>query len=314
MHQLAIVCSVGIDSRTELERIARECGLSPGDVVLTGFVPETDLVALYRSCKAFVFPSWHEGFGLPALEAMSCGAAVIAANTSSLPEVVGNEDALFDPRNIDSIAEKIARVLEDHEYREKLIRHGEAQCKKFSWDDSAKRAIWACEVMYTRVTKTRSLAGTLAKRPSLAYVSPLPPCQSGIADYSAVLLPQLARFYQIEVIVAQAEIADPWIKANCAVRDVEWFQEHASRYDRILYNVGNSSYHSHMYDLCGEFPGCIVLHDFFLGNALSQIDDCDSSSNVWTQALYESHGYSALAYRFNQKRCPTPPIDIPQIG
>jgi glycosyltransferase involved in cell wall biosynthesis len=84
--QLAVVCSVQDHSRAALERLAAESGLARGELVLTGFVPEDDLLVLYNLCTVFVFPSWHEGFGLPALEAMSCGRAVIAAGTSSLPE------------------------------------------------------------------------------------------------------------------------------------------------------------------------------------------------------------------------------------
>ena len=65
------------------------------ELVFAGYVTDEDLVRLFNLCKLFVFPSWHEGFGLPALEAMSCGAPVIGANTSSLPEVIGREDALL---------------------------------------------------------------------------------------------------------------------------------------------------------------------------------------------------------------------------
>ena len=92
-HQLAIICSVQPESQRALEKLTQQQGLKADEVIITGFVPEEDLVALYNLCKLFIFPSWHEGFGLPALEAMRCGAPVIAANTSSLPEVIGREDA-----------------------------------------------------------------------------------------------------------------------------------------------------------------------------------------------------------------------------
>src|SRR5690554_798432 len=96
-HQLAIVCSVQTESRHALERLAEQVGLNKDEMILTGFVPGDDLIALYNLCRLFVFPSLHEGFGLPALEAMRCGAPVIGSNTSSLPEVIGWQDALFDP-------------------------------------------------------------------------------------------------------------------------------------------------------------------------------------------------------------------------
>ncbi|WP_305464055.1 glycosyltransferase family 4 protein [Photobacterium leiognathi] len=96
-HQLAIVCSINDDQRNNLRTIAKSVGLCDGDVLFTGYIPEDDLISLYNLCKAFIFPSWHEGFGLPALEAMHCGAPVIASNSSSLPEVLGCDAALFDP-------------------------------------------------------------------------------------------------------------------------------------------------------------------------------------------------------------------------
>jgi glycosyltransferase involved in cell wall biosynthesis len=96
-------------------------------------------------CKLYVFPSWHEGFGLPALEAMACGAPVIGANTSSLPEVIGCEDALFDPFDVNSISAKIEHALTDDEFRDNLRVHGLSQAKLFSWDKTAQLAIRAFE-------------------------------------------------------------------------------------------------------------------------------------------------------------------------
>ncbi|HEX9172055.1 MAG TPA: glycosyltransferase family 1 protein, partial [Telluria sp.] len=114
-YQLAIVCSIAPADRTRLERIAAAAGLSKTDLVLTGFVSDADLVALYNSTALFVFPSLQEGFGLPALEAMACGAPVIGSNSSSIPEVIGRADALFDPNRPDQIGAAIVRVLDDRQ-------------------------------------------------------------------------------------------------------------------------------------------------------------------------------------------------------
>lgn len=129
----------------QLKHKARVAGLEADDVCFTGYISDDDLVKLYNFCEIFVFPSWHEGFGLPALEAMACGAPVIGSNTSSIPEVIGLDDALFDPFDVDAITAKMVRVLEDGVFRAILREHGLKQAKKFAWDDTARRAFNAWE-------------------------------------------------------------------------------------------------------------------------------------------------------------------------
>jgi glycosyltransferase involved in cell wall biosynthesis len=293
-HKLAIICSIQPECKLELERLVAQQGLGKDDVVLTGFVPENDLVALYNLCKLFVFPSWYEGFGLPALEAMRCGAPVIGGNTSSLPEVIGWDEALFDPHSDEAITEAIERALTDEACRERLIRHSKTQAKKFSWDESARRAIAAMERLHSQRQMLLQSKVASYYRPKLAYISPLPPEKSGISDYSAELLPELARLYDIDVIVDQDNISDPWIKANCPVRTVKWFLDNAERYERVLYHFGNSPFHRHMFDLLKAVPGVVVLHDFFLSGIVAHIEFLNSASGFWVKELYRAHGYKAL--------------------
>jgi glycosyltransferase involved in cell wall biosynthesis len=289
-HQLAIVCSAQPESKHELEQLAEKLGMSKRDLILTGFVPESDLLTLYNLCSLFVFPSWHEGFGLPALEAMRCGAPVIASNTSSLPEVIGWEEALFNPHADDEIAKLIARALSDMDFREALIENGQAQSVKFSWDRSAKRAIEAMERLLSERKVGSAVNNEQQRRPKLAYVSPLPSERSGIADYSAELLPELASHYDIDVIVAQEKITDPWINAHCTVRSAQWLIEHADHYDRVLYHFGNSTFHQHMFDLLRTVPGVVVLHDFFLSGIVAHMDFHGVSPGHWARELYRAHG------------------------
>uniref|UniRef100_UPI00374CCA17 glycosyltransferase n=1 Tax=Undibacterium sp. TaxID=1914977 RepID=UPI00374CCA17 len=300
-HQLAIVCSVQPTDRERLEKLARQSGLAKDDVILTGFVPDEDLPVLYNACELFVFPSWHEGFGLPALEAMACGAPVIAANTSSLPEVIGREDALFDPHSETAIAAKMHQALTDRSWSDDLRLHGLRQAKMFSWNASAKRAIAAFEQQFERrqhelKTVVAAKAAT-QRKPRLAYFSPLPPERSGIADYSAELLPELSRYYEVDLIVDQDVVGDAWLSANFVTRSWQWFDEHAADYDRVLYNIGNSSFHTHMFGLLERHPGVIVLHDFFLSGIFSHLEMTREMPDSWWRALYASHGYDALIAR-----------------
>ena len=120
-------------------------GISASDIVLTYYVPGDDLFCLYQTCHVYIFPSLHEGFGLPALEAMMCGAPVISSNCTSIPEVIGLDAALFDPYDKKSIANKIIEVISDENFRQRLIEHSKHQPAKFSWKKSAKIAVDALE-------------------------------------------------------------------------------------------------------------------------------------------------------------------------
>lgn len=297
-HQLAIVCKVQDAERIRLADLAAKKGLRADELVMTGFVTDEELVALCNLCRLFVFPSWHEGFGLPALEAMACGAPVIAANTSSLPEVVGRADALFDPHRDEAISEAMQRVLANEDFRQELSRHGIERARLFSWDETARKALQAMESEVESRSLGVSRPGNREPhKPLLAFVSPLPPERSGIANYSAELLPVLARHYQIELVTDQPIVDDPTLEQLFPKRSVAWFEKHAARYERVLYHFGNSPFHSHMFSLLRRIPGVVVLHDFYLGHILRHLEFSNEMPQGWWRALYESHGYPALLDR-----------------
>ncbi|WP_409273373.1 glycosyltransferase [Pseudomonas sp. KCJK9111] len=297
-HQLVIVCNIRPEDRSRLEGLALANGLKKGDVCFTGFVSEEDLLALYNLCTLFVFPSLHEGFGLPALEAMACGKPVIGSNTSSLPEVIGNAEALFDPYQVTSITTKLEAVLGDEALRAQMASLALEQARLFSWEQTAVTAVEAVHTLLGELTR-RSHTLRSTRRPRLAYVSPLPPARSGISDYSAELLPELAQYYEIDAIVAQESVSSSDAGINYAVRSVAWFEENAHRFDRVIYHFGNSSFHEHMFRLLEKIPGTVVLHDFFLSGVVADIDVNKGQSGFWTDALYHSHGYKAIEERIN---------------
>jgi glycosyltransferase involved in cell wall biosynthesis len=144
-HQLVFAGRIPEINIAALEQVAQTHEIRPDELRLAGYVTDEELVALYNLCQLFVFPSLHEGFGLPALEAMACGAPVIAANTSSLPEVMNLDAAMFDPYDIAAMTAKMNQALQDEGFRALLRKHGLQQAKLFSWDETAKRAIAAWE-------------------------------------------------------------------------------------------------------------------------------------------------------------------------
>ena len=91
-------------NRIELLACLEKAGLNFEDYIFTGYISDAELVTLYNKCTLFVMPSLKEGFGLPALEAIQCGAPVIGSNCSSIPEVIGYKEALFDPYDINDIS------------------------------------------------------------------------------------------------------------------------------------------------------------------------------------------------------------------
>ena len=97
------------------------------------------LPALYGGADAFVFPSLYEGFGLPPLEAMACGVPVLAANVTSLPEVIGNAGVLFHPHDVDGLCEALHEVVTDRKRHDELARHSVQQAATFSWRRTAER-------------------------------------------------------------------------------------------------------------------------------------------------------------------------------
>ncbi len=147
-HQLVIAGRLPDADLEAFNRQAQQVGLKPGEMILTGRVEDNDLVRLYNLCALFVFPSLHEGFGLPLLEAMACGAPAIAANLTSMPEIVGRQDALFDPYDVDAIAAKMQQALEDETFRASLSESGLKRAATYSWDVTARKAIAAFEALH----------------------------------------------------------------------------------------------------------------------------------------------------------------------
>lgn len=148
---------------------------------------------------------------------------------------------------------------------------------------------------HTTPAVTMSAAGDAtgqATRPKLAFVSPLPPQATGIASYSAELIPYLAEHFTITLVVDQSEV-DPSLEAFECI-DPGAFSQRAHEFDYTLYQVGNSLYHAYQFGLLQQHPGIVVLHDYFLFDAVWWLDE----SGLWPHALWEQlyadHGYPAL--------------------
>ncbi len=144
-YKLVLAGKIANSEKELIDIWIRNHNIDSSNVLITGYISDEDLKLLYRSCSLFIFPSLHEGFGLPVLEAMCCGAPVIGSNSTSIPEIIQIESAMFDPINIESIKQLIEKSLLDLKFRDKLSENSFIQSSKFSWSKSAEAALIALE-------------------------------------------------------------------------------------------------------------------------------------------------------------------------
>ena len=111
------------------------------DIIYTGYVTDEQLVALYMGAKAFVMPSFEEGFGIPLLEAMALGTPVVSSDAASLKEIGGDGAIYFDPNNLVEMESKIKEVLNNEKLRKELVEKGRERVKEFSWEKLAKETL-----------------------------------------------------------------------------------------------------------------------------------------------------------------------------
>jgi len=257
---LIIVCDGDPPIMTRLNDLVDRVN-AKGEVKLLSFTdpdsPMTDskLAFLYKNASLFVFPSLYEGFGLPALEAMSLGVPVATSNVSSIAEVIGDAAVLFDPRNVEDIAQKIRLVLSDSKLRAKLVTAGRSRVNQFSWSKCASET---SEVYKSCIGKEQ-----LSASRKIAYLSPLNPQASGISDYSEELLKYLQDFFEIDVYVDGFEPSNRQIRDTFTIRDISELQEHIDEYGTCVYNMSNNpEYHMSIYREMQRYPGITILHEY----------------------------------------------------
>lgn len=287
-HQLVLVGTALPEFHTRFEQLIRDCGLAPDAVLMTGYVADADLVGLYNLCKLFVLPSWHEGFGLPVLEAMTCGAPAIAANASSLPEVIGRADALFDPHSDDSIRDLMLRALLDDGFRADLAASGLIRAKRFSWDRTAQRALAAMEAA---AVAPAPVAPTYRK-PRLAWFALGSVAGTARAHAAVGLLVALADHYDIEVI-ADGPV-EPAVPVAWPVRSRRWFAAHAGHYQRVLYQASDLPLPPQELALVRNTPGTLLLHHATLDEITAWVAHQPMPEDAIRALVYRGWGYQGL--------------------
>jgi glycosyltransferase involved in cell wall biosynthesis len=252
-HQLVVACRVGPSERAELDGLLDRLGIA-GDVLVTGLVGEEVLVALYQAAHLVVFPSSYEGYGLPVMEARRCGAPTIAARTSSLVELLDDE-ALFDPSTPAAIAAALGRALGDPAVLAALRDLPEPP--GHTWREVAD----ATAVAYRRVLGRRRRRPR-GDRLRIAYVTPLPPEATGVADHSFRTLERLAEVARVEAFTANPR--DARVPEGVGLHSpVHLGRVQAGRgaFDAVVHCWGNSRFHVPLLGAVRDWPGIVIAHD-----------------------------------------------------
>jgi glycosyltransferase involved in cell wall biosynthesis len=292
-NRLLVIGVLDSDETQQLLELARSKGVADGELVVTRDASDDDLAVLYNNCKLVVLPGPEGGAAQQALKAMTYGAPVLGPDTSAIKEILGAGEALFDPISARNVSEKICQVLASQGLREKLKQDAADRVQRISSREVARQSFEILEKLYSQQSvEINQPLSSSKKRLRMAYVSPLPPERSGIADYTAELLPELAQYYDIELITDLSELADPVLQRDFRRLPFRDFEKSARCYDRILYHIGNSPFHCKVPALLERYPGQLVLHDFFLSHLFNKLQSIDGMS-LWRN-LYMSHGYPAL--------------------
>jgi glycosyltransferase involved in cell wall biosynthesis len=218
-YQLVFAGRIPHDIVVTLQAKARQEGLSENELLFTGYITDEALVLLYNLCHLYVFPSWHEGFGLPVLEAMACGAPVIGSNTSSLPEVIGHPQAMFDPFDVQAIASKLLEVLDYEPLRQALKKHGTQHAAKFTWEYSAQRAIDAWEGLVDKLSNDSHRYSRCY--PELMLISALAPYVKNLSNGAKGELAKAIAINQQAGITRQLLLDVSEIRSNDAATGVQ---------------------------------------------------------------------------------------------
>lgn len=295
--QLVVACSLPEGGRAHWSALASAAGIGRGDAVFTNWVPDETLRALYRTASISVTPSRAEGFGLPAAEAATSGTAVLVSNVSGLPEIVGLNEATFDPDDADDLARVMTRTLTDEAFRQRLAHTGLERSRAWRWDAVAARTISALD----RLANHRSRRRTSA-RLRIGLCGPFPPTNSGVADYNRRIAIALAARCDLECFVDPPEgepnrdrdrVPQLPLAALGAARNAYGF-------DALIYTVGNSDAHHGVLDAARRFPGIVWFHDTSLAGLYTSYAHAHNRSsaqarNAVVAVLSEQYGRESFS-------------------
>ncbi|WP_170222012.1 glycosyltransferase [Gluconacetobacter liquefaciens] len=289
-YQIVVAGKMDDYARNYLNQLVCAEGLADDTLVLPGYISDDDLIALYAECSLFVFPSWSEGFGLPPLEAMACGAPVIAANTTSLPEVMGRADLLVDPAVPPLMGAAMERVLTDGAIQQELRQYGIGHARKFSWELTARTVLNAIEALPSE-KPARSVVRSGRQRMRLAVIVVQTEENSHILGRVCGLVSSLSRYCDVMFFTPSGK-ADQWLDAEIEQRDLGWLDWNESRFDCLVY-VGDYFADRLMVRIMTEHPGLYVKIRP-LSSPCEELGEAEKLSSDIHYDVMETEGLSGL--------------------
>lgn len=275
------------NASTNISRLPRS---APTVATLYDLTPVSDQQA---NISNPVFQGWYQSKVHQLQTANYCLAISATARHAGIEQLGLAESNVID---ISVTHQPSPKIQQSGVISENYVEHCPSHSDAHFWSVTAKNVLRVFDTIYA--SQPVIVPPLPFNRPKLAYVSPLPPERTGIADYSAEILPALAQYYEIDIISNQGTVSDFWASENCRIHNSSWFLEHADEYDRVVYHFGNSPFHQHMFELLKQVPGVVILHDFYLSDLVAYLDLSGMHPGVWARELYDSHGYQAVIESF----------------
>jgi glycosyltransferase involved in cell wall biosynthesis len=278
-----VVCACSDKERQNYEKLAAKLGILD-KLVLTGYIEEEDLIALYKGASVFFFPSLYEGFGLPVLEALACGLPVVTTKISSIPEIVGDLAYYCSPNDSQDMAYFLKKALQESSNgnirRQEYVR----RAKEFTWAKTG--------ASYFKLFNNTLFAldnSIKLPRQKIAYVSPWPPQRSGIANYSFEIVRHLKEYVDITLYLENPEESNAE-SFGLEVEDISLLPQNRGKYDCVIYHIGNNKhFHQKIYQMAWKYPGIVVVHDFNIHPFLADSFLGKKDEYLYADALIEGY-------------------------
>ncbi len=300
--RLLIAGSYPKDWRTRLLALHRAEGGKPSLVEFLPHISNETLTRYYGEALVTVCPSRAEGFSLPIIEANANGCPVLISRSPAQMELIPDPEDQFGPDDFDRLKSLMETLLTDPAARQRTIDRQRDIWRAFTEVEVARR-FWRAIAAASRPS-VRGAAVNRGRRPRIAFATPLPPDPSGVADYSAACVQALAQRSDVHLFT---ETIDPVVPDGVEkVSDLSMLPYQSGRYDAVVSVLGNSHFHTKIFDLMLDYGGACVAHDARMINFYAVLKGQEAALKVAAEEMGRPVEPGELdVWLHNQRRLPT---------